>query len=94
MQAGFFLSLASLLDELQEQYLDRKRAEGALTFADVAGLARTILRDHPDIRKSEKAAFEAIMIDEFQDNNELQKELLFLLAEDPNRMDASVPSPQ
>ena len=94
MQAGFILSMASLLDELQEQYLDRKRSEGVLSFADVAGLARTILRDHPDIRKSEKDAFEAIMIDEFQDNNELQKELLFLLAEDPNRMDTGVPLPQ
>jgi ATP-dependent helicase/nuclease subunit A len=94
MQAGFILSASFLLDELQEQYLDRKRAEGVLTFADVAGLARTILRDHPDIRRSEKAAFEAIMIDEFQDNNELQKELLFLLAEDPDRMEPGIPSPQ
>jgi ATP-dependent helicase/nuclease subunit A len=94
MQAGFILSLASLLDELQEQYLDRKRSEGVLTFADVAGLAKTILKDHPDIRRSEKVAFEAIMIDEFQDNNELQKELLFLLAENPDRMDPGAPSPQ
>ena len=49
MQAGFVLSLSFLLDELQEQYLDRKRAEGVLTFADAASLARTILREHPDI---------------------------------------------
>ncbi|MDR1250390.1 MAG: UvrD-helicase domain-containing protein [Treponema sp.] len=94
IQAGLILSLASLLDELQEQYLDRKRAEGVLTFADVARLAGTILRDHPDIRKSEKAAFEALMIDEFQDNNELQKDLLFLLAENPDRTDPGVPLPQ
>jgi ATP-dependent helicase/nuclease subunit A len=94
MQAGFILSVSSLLDELQEQYLDRKRAEGVLTFADVARLARTILRDHPDIRQSEKAAFEAIMIDEFQDNNELQKDLLFLLAENQDRTDPDIPSSQ
>jgi ATP-dependent helicase/nuclease subunit A len=94
MQAGFILSVSSLLNELQEQYLDRKRAEGVLTFADVARLARTILRDHPDIRQSEKAAFEAIMIDEFQDNNELQKDLLFLLAENQDRTDPGIPSPQ
>ncbi|WP_010253956.1 UvrD-helicase domain-containing protein [Treponema primitia] len=94
MQAGFILSVMFLLDSLQELYLDKKRAEGVLTFTDVARLARTILRDHPDIRKSEKKAFEAIMIDEFQDNNELQKELLFLLAEHPDRMDTSIPPPE
>jgi ATP-dependent helicase/nuclease subunit A len=33
------------------------------------------------------------MIDEFQDNNELQKELLFLLAERSDRIDTSVPAP-
>jgi ATP-dependent helicase/nuclease subunit A len=34
------------------------------------------------------------MIDEFQDNNELQKDLLFLLAENPDRTDPGIPSPQ
>jgi ATP-dependent helicase/nuclease subunit A len=93
MQAGFILSVMSLLTDLQKLYLDKKRSEGVLTFTDIARLARTILRDHPDIRQSEKKAFEAIMIDEFQDNNELQKELLFLLAEHPDRMDTSIPAP-
>ncbi|MDR2738804.1 MAG: UvrD-helicase domain-containing protein [Treponema sp.] len=93
MQAGFILSVMSLLTDLQKLYLDKKRSEGVLTFTDIARLARTILRDHPDIRQSEKKAFEAIMIDEFQDNNELQKELLFLLAEHPDRMDTNIPVP-
>ncbi|AEF86571.1 ATP-dependent DNA helicase, UvrD/Rep family [Treponema primitia ZAS-2] len=92
MQAGFILSVMSLLGDLQKIYLEKKRAEGVLTFTDVARLSRTILRDQSDIRKSEKKSFEAIMIDEFQDNNELQKELLFLLAENPERMDKSIPS--
>jgi ATP-dependent helicase/nuclease subunit A len=94
MQSGFILSVMSLLGDLQKQYLDKKRAEGVLTFTDAARLARTILRDHPDIRKGEKDSFRAIMIDEFQDNNSLQKELLFLLAEKPRRMDKGIPSPQ
>jgi ATP-dependent helicase/nuclease subunit A len=81
MQAGFILSFMSLLNKLQERYLDRKRAEGILTFSDVANLSRTILIEQEDIRQSEKESFKAIMIDEFQDNNELQKDLLFLLAE-------------
>jgi ATP-dependent helicase/nuclease subunit A len=92
IQGGLILSLMSLLDEFQQYYLDKKRAEGILSFTDVARLARTVLRDHPDIRYNEKSAFKAIMIDEFQDNNALQKELLFLLAENTGRMDQGIPA--
>ena len=91
IQAGFILSIMSLLTELQERYLGRKRAEGVLTFADVASLSRTILLEQEDIRQSEKEAFKAIMIDEFQDNNELQKDLLFLLAEKPEKINKCIP---
>jgi ATP-dependent helicase/nuclease subunit A len=91
IQAGLVFSVMLLLEELQQRYLKKKRAEGILTFRDVAYLARTILLEQEDIRKSEKSAFKAIMIDEFQDNNELQKELLFLLAEKPGVMRKHVP---
>ncbi|MCL1959262.1 MAG: UvrD-helicase domain-containing protein [Spirochaetes bacterium] len=94
MQAGFNISIAALLAELQEIYLDKKRAEGVLTFRDVANLSRTILIEQGDIRQSEKESFKAIMIDEFQDNNELQKDLLFLLAEKPDILNKDVPPPE
>ena len=81
MQAGFLISLMALMQELQKEYLNKKRAESILSFSDVARLARAILLEQPDIRKGEKETYKAIMIDEFQDNNELQKDLLFLLAE-------------
>jgi ATP-dependent helicase/nuclease subunit A len=91
MQAGLIVSIMFLLSELQRRYLNRKRTEGVLTFSDVARLARTILLEQEDIRQSEKEAFKAVMIDEFQDNNELQKDLLFLLAEKPELKNKSVP---
>ncbi|MCL2067964.1 MAG: UvrD-helicase domain-containing protein [Treponema sp.] len=91
LQAGFILSIMPLLETLQYRYLERKRAEKVLTFADVASLARTILLEQEDIRKSEKESFKAIMIDEFQDNNELQKDLLFLLAEKPDKITRGIP---
>jgi ATP-dependent helicase/nuclease subunit A len=91
MQAGFIISIMSLLAELQDRYLQRKRAEGVLTFNDVARLSRTILLEQEDIRQSEKESFKAIMIDEFQDNNELQKDLLFLLAEKPEVLNKNIP---
>jgi ATP-dependent helicase/nuclease subunit A len=62
-----------------------------LTYNDVARLAKTILLEQSDIRRSEKESFKAIMIDEFQDNNELQKDLLFLLAEKKLKNNNTVP---
>jgi ATP-dependent helicase/nuclease subunit A len=92
IQAGSIYSVLTLLSNLQQRYLQRKRAEGILTFSDVARLSRIILLEQHDIRQSEKESFKAIMIDEFQDNNELQKDLLFLLAEKPEITGNSVPS--
>jgi ATP-dependent helicase/nuclease subunit A len=91
IQAGLTCSMLKLLSELQNRYLDRKRVEGILTYTDVARLAKTILIEQWDIRQSEKESFKAIMIDEFQDNNELQKDLLFLIAEKTDITNMAVP---
>ncbi|MCL2209164.1 MAG: UvrD-helicase domain-containing protein [Treponema sp.] len=91
MQAGFIFSIMSLLFRLQDKYLARKRSEGVLTFKDVSNLSRTILLEQHDIRQSEKESFKAIMIDEFQDNNELQKDILFLLAEKKELLGGGIP---
>jgi len=91
MQTGFIISIMSLFAKLQKRYLERKRTEGVLTFHDVASLSRTILTEQTDIRRSEKDTFKSIMIDEFQDNNELQKDILFLLAEKPNKLNKGIP---
>jgi ATP-dependent helicase/nuclease subunit A len=92
LQGGIILSVMVLLEEFQNLYVGKKRAQGLLSFTDVARLARTILRDQPDMRGNEKAAFKAVMIDEFQDNNSLQRELLFLLAEKQDRCAEGIPA--
>jgi len=94
LQGGFILSIVSLLAQLQDIYNQKKRAEKVLTFKDVANLSRTILINQEDIRQGEKEAFKAIMIDEFQDNNELQKDILFLLAEKLDVISKGVPKPE
>jgi ATP-dependent helicase/nuclease subunit A len=68
-----------LLDKFQEDFNSKKRIAGMMTFNDVAELAVTILKNEPDIRSIYTEKIKAAMIDEFQDNNELQRELLFLL---------------
>lgn len=81
-----------LLKEFQEKINKIKRTSGILTFKDIANMAVCILRDFPDIRKLEKEKYKAIMIDEFQDNNAQQRDLLFLLAEKPERMEKGIPT--
>ncbi|MDR1148762.1 MAG: UvrD-helicase domain-containing protein [Spirochaetaceae bacterium] len=68
-----------LINKFQEDFNKQKRISGMMTFNDVAELALTILKNESDIRNIYKEKIKAIMIDEFQDNNELQRELLFLL---------------
>ena len=82
-----------LLQEFLEKFNNFKRSSGILTFSDVSSLAVEILINHPEIRLIEKKSFKAIMIDEFQDNNQKQRDLLFMLAENFDRMEKSVPSP-
>jgi len=92
LQAGLTYSVLMLLAELQLRFTEKKRTRLILTFSDVAQLAKTTLLEQHDIRQSEKAAFKSIMIDEFQDNNELQKDLLFFLAEKLDVSGDTVPS--
>ncbi|MDR2518313.1 MAG: UvrD-helicase domain-containing protein, partial [Spirochaetaceae bacterium] len=73
--------IGEFLDEYQGLFLERKRARGLLSFRDAAELAVDILLTDIDLRNYYKRHIKAVMIDEFQDNNETQKNLLYLLAE-------------
>lgn len=84
-------SLNPLLEQFQEDCTQVKRTQGLLTFSDAADLAISILKDNKDMRRAEKAAYDKIMIDEFQDNNELQKNLLYLLSEKPGLCSDNIP---
>jgi ATP-dependent exoDNAse (exonuclease V) beta subunit len=75
------MGLHDLLSQFQERWNARKRAGGLVGYADVARMAVVALRENRKLREYFKGQFRFIMIDEFQDNNHLQKELLYLLAE-------------
>ena len=78
-------------EDFQKLINSYKRSSGNLTFKDIAELAYCILRDYPEIRQVEKEKYKAIMIDEFQDNNKLQRDMLFMLAEKLERREKGVP---
>jgi ATP-dependent helicase/nuclease subunit A len=94
LQADIIAGIFPLVDEFQKLCARQKREAGILTFQDIACLAVDALRDHPEIRRTYKQELQAIMIDEFQDNNILQRDLIFLLAEQEERNETGNPIPE
>lgn len=74
------LSLYRLLDDFRKRWDEARRAEKTLTFRDVARLAFDVLKADPAVLAYYRSLFRYMMIDEFQDDDELQKLVLFLLA--------------
>ncbi|MDE6774637.1 MAG: UvrD-helicase domain-containing protein, partial [Treponemataceae bacterium] len=72
-------ALFALLDEFHAHIKRQKRISGKLSFGDIQKLALCALREHDDLRAQEYNAYDAIMIDEFQDNNGDNRDLLFLI---------------
>ncbi|MDR0389909.1 MAG: UvrD-helicase domain-containing protein [Spirochaetaceae bacterium] len=91
LQADIVASVFPLMDEFQEQHNRQKRAAGILSFSDIACMAVDALKEYPELRKIYKDEIRAVMIDEFQDNNRLQRDLIFLLAEKPDRNLRGIP---
>ncbi|MDR1900340.1 MAG: UvrD-helicase domain-containing protein, partial [Treponema sp.] len=85
------LSLGTILDEYAGALLNRKRRSGILSYRDTAELALDILKNDHRLRNYYKGRIKAVMIDEFQDNNRLQKELLYFISEREGLCGAETP---
>ncbi len=77
--AIFFSAILEYLEAVKSA----KRRSGILDYADVAELSIHALKANPLLLDHYRKRFDAVMIDEFQDNNALQKELLYLLSSVP-----------
>lgn len=73
--------LYELFDTLKTDVLADRRRTGVLTYTDVMELAVYALTVDLDLRRSYRDQFRYIMIDEFQDNNSIQRDLLYLLSD-------------
>ena len=69
-----------MLHDFAVEAAARRAASGVLSYADVAAMALGTLRSDPELLDWYRSRFDAIMVDEFQDDNSLQKDLLYLLA--------------
>ena len=73
--------LQELLDLFAAEYAAAKARESSLDFEDLQLFARDLLHDHVEVREAEQLRFRAIMVDEFQDTNNLQCNIVDLLRE-------------
>src|SRR5438094_5932579 len=67
-----------------ERFQSKKRALNAVDFDDLLLATRNLLRAHNGIRRHSQDHFEALLVDEFQDTDEVQAEIISLLAADPH----------
>ena len=79
-----FEDLRPLLDELLQafanEYAGRKRSASCLDFDDLQLEARRVLTERDDVRADLQQRFAEVMVDEFQDTNELQAAIVDAVA--------------
>ncbi len=85
------VEVVNALEVLKNKIFEEKRKLGILTFSDISHLAVDILLTNKKIRQLYKEKFKFIMIDEFQDNNQLQKDLTYLLSEKYDLLGDDIP---
>lgn len=73
------LKIIKMLDEKINLY---KKEQNSYEFTDIAKMAISIVKDNEDIRLELKDKFNEIMIDEYQDTNDLQETFIRLLEND------------
>jgi ATP-dependent exoDNAse (exonuclease V) beta subunit len=80
------LNVVELLQELltlfADEYARNKRRAGLLDFEDLQLEAYRLLNEHESIRKAVAESFKLIVVDEFQDTNQLQCEIINKIARD------------
>ncbi|HEU4536515.1 MAG TPA: UvrD-helicase domain-containing protein, partial [Polyangiaceae bacterium] len=72
-----------LLGDVSKRRQRELRRRSALGFGDLVRTARNALRDRPDLARAAAAPYQAVLVDEFQDTSPVQRDLVFLLHEDP-----------
>lgn len=71
---------------IYEKYQENIEENNLVDFDDLLMLTYKILDDHPDLRKETSRRYQYIMVDEYQDTNELQFQLLVHLCSEHNNL--------
>ncbi len=73
-------ALLELARRVERRYAEVKREEHCLDNNDLVSLALLAVRDNEEVRRDYAGRFRLVMVDEFQDTDEMQLELISLLA--------------
>ena len=73
---------ARIAERVYPKYQSELQSSNAMDFGDLLLLALQLLRHHPEIRAKYGRQFHYVMVDEFQDTNQVQYDLLKLLVQD------------
>ena len=71
-----------LIDGLNKYLEERKAEENLVTYDDLEDRAIELLQNYPELRHKYQEKFMYLMVDEFQDTNEKQRRLIYLLCGD------------
>lgn len=79
--------LSEVVSDFSAAYQAEKKRRRMLEFSDLEHYTLGILRENEDIRRDLEDRYEEIMVDEYQDTNELQEAILTTIArKDPGNM--------
>ena len=77
----WFEPLSAQIEDVLTRYTARKQAQGLMDFDDLLVLWLKLLKEHEDMRELYQKRFQFVLVDEYQDTNQLQAELIDLLGE-------------
>ena len=69
-----------ILNRIFEGYQEYLKSNNLVDFQDLLVLVLKLFRGHPEVLKKYQTLFKYILVDEFQDTNDLQYEIVHLLA--------------
>ncbi len=77
--------LRRVLDQAMAEYRQLKDERQALDFDDLEAGAVQLLTEHQAVRERWQTETRAVLVDEFQDTNERQRQIVYMLANFPSR---------
>ena len=70
------------IGEIYDEYQERLRRAGAMDFDDLLGTTVELFRREPDVLDRYRRRFEHVLVDEYQDTNQVQNQLVLLLGQE------------
>ena len=74
------ISIINIVEKYIDELNNYKKLNNIYTFSDIAALSIKILKENESVREETKNSFKEIMIDEYQDTNDIQEEFISLIS--------------